>query len=115
MFSENFTDSMSLWPLHHGSTYIGMPVADPAAGWGKGDDKHDIYAATFGGHIFYDLFLQSWGGAWSPPNWIRYCILKYPFLAAKQSQSQIRHVNRPLGIKKKTMVAFLLVNKDAFQ
>ena len=33
-------------------------VADPAAGWGG----REIYAAAFDGPLFYDLFLQSWGG-----------------------------------------------------
>ena len=27
-----------------------------------GAEKHEIYAATFGGHLFYDLFLQGRGG-----------------------------------------------------
>ena len=30
-----------------------------------GAEKHEIYAAAFGGHLFYDLFSQSWG-AWPP-------------------------------------------------
>ena len=38
------------------------PVADPAAGWlGMVVKKHEIYAAVFGGHPFYDLFLQGLG------------------------------------------------------
>ena len=40
---------------------------DPAAGWGA--EKHEIYADAFGGHLFYDLFLQRRGGG----GWIRYC------------------------------------------
>ena len=28
----------------------------------RGGRKHEIYAATFGGHLFYNLFLQGWGG-----------------------------------------------------
>ena len=32
--------------LHH---IIKVPVVDPAAGWGE---KHEIYAAAFGGHLF---------------------------------------------------------------
>ena len=27
-----------------------------------GGEKHEIYAAAFGSHLFYDLFLQGWGG-----------------------------------------------------
>ena len=27
-----------------------------------GAEKHEIYAAAFGGHLFYDLFSQGWGG-----------------------------------------------------
>ena len=38
-------------------------VSDPAGGWGGGGaKKHEIYVATFGGHLFYDLFVQGWGG-----------------------------------------------------
>ena len=33
----------------------GPAVADPAAGYG-GAEKHEIYAAAFGDHLFYDLF-----------------------------------------------------------
>ena len=44
-----------------------------------GAEKHEIYAAAFGGHLFYDLFLQGRGGAMAPsaPPWIRYCIHEY--------------------------------------
>ena len=28
--------------------------------------KHEIYVAAFGGHLFYDLFVQGWGGALAP-------------------------------------------------
>ena len=35
--------------------------SDPVAGWGGGK-KHEIYVAAFGGHLFYDLFLQGWRG-----------------------------------------------------
>ena len=35
-------------------------IADPAARQG-GAEKHKIYAAGFGGHLFNDLFLQSRG------------------------------------------------------
>ena len=37
----------------------------------RGGEKHEIYAAAFGGHLFYDLFLQG-RGAPRPP-WIHYC------------------------------------------
>ena len=40
------------------------PVADPAAG--LGGEKHEIYAAAFGGHLFYDLILQGWGTTMGP-------------------------------------------------
>ena len=39
-----------------------MPASDPVAGWGGGAKKHEIYMAAFGGHLFYDLFLQDLGG-----------------------------------------------------
>ena len=29
---------------------------------GRGAKKHEIYVAAFGGHLFYDLFVQGWGG-----------------------------------------------------
>ena len=32
----------------------------------RGAEKHEIYAAAFGGHLFYDLFLQGQGGPWPP-------------------------------------------------
>ena len=39
----------------------------------RGGEKHEIYAAAFGGHLFYDLFLQGQGGPWPPqPPRIRY-------------------------------------------
>ena len=39
------------------------PVADPATGWwGRGGKKHEIYAAAFSDHLFYDLFLKGGGG-----------------------------------------------------
>ena len=31
-----------------------------------GSKKHEIYVAAFGGHLFYDLFVQGLGGAWHP-------------------------------------------------
>ena len=31
-----------------------------------GAEKHEIYAAAFGGHLFYDLFSQGRGGAMAP-------------------------------------------------
>ena len=40
-------------------------ASDPAAGWGGGK-KHEIYVATFGGHLFYDLFVQGWGEGHGP-------------------------------------------------
>ena len=36
-----------------------------------GAEKHEIYVAAFGGHLFYDLFLQGQGGhgpPWPPPG-----------------------------------------------
>ena len=34
------------------------PMQFSAKTWGGGGKKHEIYAVAFGGHIFYDLFLQ---------------------------------------------------------
>ena len=41
-----------------------------------GAEKHEIYAAAFGGHLFYDLFSQGQGGHGPRPPWIRYCICR---------------------------------------
>ena len=44
-------------------------LADPAVGYGEGGrgaEKHVIDVAAFGGHLFYDLFLQGPGGSWPP-------------------------------------------------
>ena len=35
-----------------------------SSGWVRGAKKHEIYSATFGGHLFYDLFLTGLGEAW---------------------------------------------------
>ena len=35
-------------------------------GEGARNKKHEIYIAAFGGHHFYDLFVQSWGGGMAP-------------------------------------------------
>ena len=44
-----------------------------SSGWVGGAKKHEIYVTAFGGHLFYDLFLQGWGAmAPSAPPWIRY-------------------------------------------
>ena len=40
-------------------------VADPAAGYGGGE-KHEIYAAAFGGHLFMTYFYRARGGPWPP-------------------------------------------------
>ena len=48
---------------------------DPVAGWGG--EKHEIDIATFGGHLFYYLFLQGrvgrGGGGMAP--WFPYPLL----------------------------------------
>ena len=55
-----------------------------------GAKKHEIYGAAFGGHLFYDLFLQGWGGAWPPRHPpIRYCLL-VPFSSLPISFLQIK-------------------------
>ena len=58
-------------------TFIGRSGSNRSSGSSgrvRGAEKHEIYAATFGGHLFYDLFSQNCGGTmvpWAPP-WIRY-------------------------------------------
>ena len=39
-------------------------VSSGSSGWVRGAEKHEIYVAAFGGHIFYDLFSQ---GPLAPP------------------------------------------------
>ena len=34
--------------------------------YSKGGEKHEIYAAAFDGHLFYDLFSQGWWGGMDP-------------------------------------------------
>ena len=44
-----------------------------SSGWVRGAEKHEIYVAAFGGHLFYDLFSQGQGAMAPSPPWIRYC------------------------------------------
>ena len=37
-----------------------------SSGQVRGAEKHEIYAAAFGSHLFYDLFSQGWGGGHAP-------------------------------------------------
>ena len=60
----------SFWCQNHiiqinSRSAIPNPVADPAARSGGGGKNHEIYAAAFSGHPFYDLFLQG-RGPWPP-------------------------------------------------
>ena len=43
-----------------------ISASDPAGGGGWGAKKHEIYVATFGSHLFNDLFVQGLGGPWPP-------------------------------------------------
>ena len=45
----------------YSTIFLLASVADPVAGFGGGN-KHEIYAAAYGSHLFYDLFSQSLGG-----------------------------------------------------
>ena len=50
-------------------------VSSGSSGRVRGGKKHEIYVATFGGHLFYDLyFYRAGGGGMAPsaPPWIRY-------------------------------------------
>ena len=38
------------------------PLSSGSSSRVRGAEKHEIYVAAFGGHLFYDLFLQDWGG-----------------------------------------------------
>ena len=42
-------------------------IQQPGGG-GGGGKKHEIYVAAFGGHLFYDLFVQGWGGGAMAPS-----------------------------------------------
>ena len=41
-------------------------LSSGSSGWVGGAEKHEIYAAAFGGHLFYDLFLQGRGRGMDP-------------------------------------------------
>ena len=46
---------------------IDMILSSGSSGRVRGAEKHEIYVATFGGHLFYDLFSQGRGeGAMAP-------------------------------------------------
>ena len=62
--------------LSEGTSLMTLCSAPSSGSSGRvrgGAEKHEIYAAAFGGHLFYDLFLQGRGGH-GPlgPLWIRY-------------------------------------------
>ena len=64
-----------------------------------GAEKHEIYAAEFGGHLFYDLFLQGRGGAGhAPPDPllnIQFCQI-FPKLHEKGGRPKFYYVGPPL-------------------
>ena len=39
-----------------------------SSSWVRGGEKHEIYAAAFGGHLFYDLLSQGGGGGGMAPS-----------------------------------------------
>ena len=41
-------------------------ISSGSSGRVRGGEKHEIYAAAFGGHLFYDPFSQGQGGPWPP-------------------------------------------------
>ena len=69
-----------------------IQVADPVAGL-RGDEKHEIYVATFGSHLFYDLFLQSRAGEHGPlgplPDPLLSTIKKTPITMSQVFWSEI--------------------------
>ena len=48
--------------LHYFTITCNGPVANPAGRVEGRGEKHEIYAAAFVGHLFYDLFLQGQRG-----------------------------------------------------
>ena len=52
---------------HRKVTFREAVHSSVSSGRVRGGKKHEIYAAAFGGHLFYDLFSQGrGGGAWLP-------------------------------------------------
>ena len=43
-----------------------LSISSGSSGRVGGAEKHEIYVAAFGGHLFYDLFSQGQGGAMAP-------------------------------------------------
>ena len=73
MEGENLT-ILKYQPLHQFKKKLNTYVfSSGSSGRVRGAEKHEIYAATFGDHPFYDLFSQGQGGH-GPlgPPWIRY-------------------------------------------
>ena len=58
-----------LLTLHHLSSKVSV-CSSGSIGRVCGGEKYEIYAATIGSHLFYDLFLQGSGGSMtlSPPD-----------------------------------------------
>ena len=54
--------SLKIGMIHWHSEHIVIAASDPAAGWGGGAKKHEIYMATFGGHLFMTYFYRAGGG-----------------------------------------------------
>ena len=56
-------------PISVLTTQTGLTSSGSSSRVEEGGEKHEIYAAEFGGHLFYDLFLQGRGGgmALAPP------------------------------------------------
>ena len=52
-----------------------------------GGEKHEIYMAAFGSHLFYDLFLQDLRGPWPP---------RPPGSATKSQTSILQAIGRVL-------------------
>ena len=57
--------------FYHPTIKLGE-LSSGSSGRVRGGEKHEIYAAAFGGHLFYDLFSQGRGVMPPRPPWIRY-------------------------------------------
>ena len=81
----------SRWICYWCYSMIGFMVhshcsSSGSSGWVRGAKKHEIYAAAFGSHLFYNLFSQGRGrhGPLAPPR-VYYCVVAMAVERTKNS------------------------------
>ena len=57
-FTFDLGDITVKWPI----------ISSGSSGWVRGGEKHEIYVAAYGGHLFCDLFSQGRGGRAIAPS-----------------------------------------------